>query len=66
MLLEAQMFTRQSIVAYGKPLAETTTDLPEPRGSEILLRVTHCGVCHSDIHAGNVLMTEKGDFFIVD
>jgi alcohol dehydrogenase/propanol-preferring alcohol dehydrogenase len=23
---------------------------PEPEGTEVLLEVTHCGVCHSDIH----------------
>ncbi|HET9148566.1 MAG TPA: alcohol dehydrogenase, partial [Acetobacteraceae bacterium] len=23
---------------------------PEPQGTEILLEVTHCGVCHSDLH----------------
>ena len=23
---------------------------PEPKGTEVLLEVTHCGVCHSDLH----------------
>ena len=23
---------------------------PEPQGSEVLIEVTHCGVCHSDLH----------------
>jgi len=41
---------RQSLVAYGEPLAETQGSLPEPKGSEVLVRVTSCGVCHSDLH----------------
>jgi D-arabinose 1-dehydrogenase-like Zn-dependent alcohol dehydrogenase len=41
---------RQSLVAYAAPLCETVVDCPEPRGSEILVRITRCGVCHSDVH----------------
>jgi D-arabinose 1-dehydrogenase-like Zn-dependent alcohol dehydrogenase len=41
---------RQSLVDYGKPLKATQAQTPEPQGSEVLLRVSHCGVCHSDIH----------------
>jgi len=41
---------RQSLVDYGKSLVATEAPTPEPRGSEVLLRVSHCGVCHSDIH----------------
>ena len=40
----------QSIVAFGEPLESTTTDTPVPTGSQVLLKVTHCGVCHSDVH----------------
>jgi D-arabinose 1-dehydrogenase-like Zn-dependent alcohol dehydrogenase len=40
----------QALLDYGHPLAETETDLPRPAGSEILLKISHCGVCHSDIH----------------
>jgi alcohol dehydrogenase len=43
-------FHRQSLVAYGQPLCETIADLPKPRGSEVLVRVECCGVCHSDLH----------------
>jgi D-arabinose 1-dehydrogenase-like Zn-dependent alcohol dehydrogenase len=43
-------FHRQSLVAYGQPLCETVADRPIPRGSEVLLRVECCGVCHSDLH----------------
>src|SRR5579885_3509223 len=41
---------RQSLVAYGQPLCETVADLPAPHGTEVVLRVERCGVCHSDLH----------------
>jgi D-arabinose 1-dehydrogenase-like Zn-dependent alcohol dehydrogenase len=41
---------RQSLVEYGQPLQATEIPTPTPQGSEVLLRVTHCGVCHSDLH----------------
>jgi D-arabinose 1-dehydrogenase-like Zn-dependent alcohol dehydrogenase len=41
---------RQSLVDYGKPLQATEAPTPAPKGSEVLLRVSHCGVCHSDLH----------------
>jgi alcohol dehydrogenase len=41
---------RQSLTAYGAPLCETVVDCPEPRGSEVLVRIERCGVCHSDLH----------------
>ncbi len=41
---------RQSIVEYGAPLRPTTAKTPGPKGTEVLVRVRHCGVCHSDVH----------------
>lgn len=41
---------RQSLTAYDAALEETKVPAPEPRGSEILLRIAACGVCHSDLH----------------
>jgi D-arabinose 1-dehydrogenase-like Zn-dependent alcohol dehydrogenase len=41
---------RQSLVAYGAPLDQTSAALPEPRGSEVVVRISRCGVCHSDVH----------------
>ena len=38
------------IIEWGKPLERREYDNPEPEGSEVLLRVTGCGVCHSDLH----------------
>ena len=39
-----------AVVENGAPLQEIEVPTPEPRGTEILLEVTHCGVCHSDLH----------------
>jgi alcohol dehydrogenase/propanol-preferring alcohol dehydrogenase len=36
--------------SFGKPLAQALRETPEPRGSEVLVRVGSCGLCHSDIH----------------
>jgi D-arabinose 1-dehydrogenase-like Zn-dependent alcohol dehydrogenase len=41
---------RQSMIAYGEPLQETSADTPSPQGTEVIVRISHCGVCHSDIH----------------
>jgi alcohol dehydrogenase/propanol-preferring alcohol dehydrogenase len=32
------------------PLEEIELPTPEPKGTEVLLETTYCGVCHSDIH----------------
>jgi propanol-preferring alcohol dehydrogenase len=39
-----------AVVENGKPLQEMDFPTPEPRGTEVLIEVTHCGVCHSDLH----------------
>ena len=41
---------RQAIVAYGAPLEAREDPTPEPAGTQVLVRVSHCGVCHSDVH----------------
>lgn len=38
------------IEEFGQPLAQVLRDTPQPQGSEVLLRVAACGVCHSDVH----------------
>src|SRR3984957_12890417 len=52
---------RQSLVAYGEPLCETIVDCPTPRGSEVLVRVERCGVCHSDLHLQDGYFALGGD-----
>ena len=39
-----------AVVENGKDLREMDMATPEPKGTEVLLEVTHCGVCHSDLH----------------
>jgi alcohol dehydrogenase len=41
---------RQSLAAYSTPLCHSVIDSPEPCGTEVLVRVQRCGVCHSDLH----------------
>jgi alcohol dehydrogenase, propanol-preferring len=41
---------RQSLTAYGAPLCETVVEAPQPQGTEVLVRIHRCGVCHSDLH----------------
>jgi alcohol dehydrogenase len=41
---------RLSLTAYEAPLCETVVDCPEPKDSEVLVRIERCGVCHSDLH----------------
>jgi D-arabinose 1-dehydrogenase-like Zn-dependent alcohol dehydrogenase len=38
------------VTLFGKPLAQTTHDTPQPQGSEVMVKVGSCGVCHSDVH----------------
>jgi alcohol dehydrogenase, propanol-preferring len=52
---------RQSLVAYGQPLCETIVDCPAPRGSEVLVRIERCGVCHSDLHLQDGYFALGGD-----
>src|SRR5665647_1610750 len=41
---------RQSLTAYAAPLCETVVDCPQPTGTQVLVRISRCGVCHSDLH----------------
>jgi len=39
-----------AIVENGRPLEQIELPTPEPKGTEVLLEVGQCGVCHSDLH----------------
>jgi D-arabinose 1-dehydrogenase-like Zn-dependent alcohol dehydrogenase len=52
---------RESLVAYGQPLCETIVERPTPRGSEVVVRVERCGVCHSDLHLQDGYFSLGGD-----
>ncbi|MFO1267104.1 MAG: alcohol dehydrogenase [Rubrivivax sp.] len=38
------------VETFGRPLARVLRDTPQPQGTEVLLQVGSCGVCHSDLH----------------
>lgn len=40
----------QSIVAFGQPLECIEVETPKPVGAQVLVKIEHCGVCHSDVH----------------
>jgi D-arabinose 1-dehydrogenase-like Zn-dependent alcohol dehydrogenase len=52
---------RQSMTAYAAPLCETIVEAPEPRGTEVVVRISRCGVCHSDIHLHDGYFSLGGD-----
>ena len=39
-----------AVVEWGEPLEALEQPTPEPSGTEVLIRVTAAGVCHSDLH----------------
>ena len=47
---QSMQMRRQSLTVYGGPLCETVVNVPRPQGSEVLVRIERCGVCHSDLH----------------
>lgn len=38
------------LVAANAPLELVESETPAPQGTEVLVKVTACGVCHSDLH----------------
>src|ERR671935_2047932 len=38
------------VIEHGQPLQKVLASTPKPQGSEVLVRVTRSGVCHSDLH----------------
>jgi D-arabinose 1-dehydrogenase-like Zn-dependent alcohol dehydrogenase len=38
------------VVEWSKPLEAREHDTPVPTGTEVLLKLKYCGVCHSDVH----------------
>lgn len=59
-----------AVVETGQPLKELELPTPEPTGEQVLLEVTHAGVCHSDLHIwegeydlgsrGKMRLTDRG------
>jgi D-arabinose 1-dehydrogenase-like Zn-dependent alcohol dehydrogenase len=38
------------VVEHGQPLQRALRATPKPTGTEVLMRITRSGVCHSDLH----------------
>ena len=38
------------VIEHGKPLQKAMRETPRPKGTEVLVRITRSGVCHSDLH----------------
>jgi len=38
------------VVEWGKPLEKIERQTPRPAGTEVLVKLKYCGVCHSDVH----------------
>ena len=38
------------VIEHGKPLQKILHETPKPTGTEVLVRITRSGVCHSDLH----------------
>ena len=40
----------QATVELGQALRLVQSETPVPTGKEVLIQISHCGVCHSDVH----------------
>ncbi|WP_119166617.1 alcohol dehydrogenase [Algihabitans albus] len=39
-----------SVTEFGAPLERLERETPQPAATQVLVRVSHCGVCHTDLH----------------
>ena len=49
------------VETFGRPLSQVIRDTPQPQGSEVIVRVGSCGVCHSDVHLHDGYFDLGGD-----
>jgi D-arabinose 1-dehydrogenase-like Zn-dependent alcohol dehydrogenase len=45
-----QTWNSYRIEEFGQPLRLRTEPVPQPQGTEVLVRITGCGACHTDVH----------------
>ena len=48
--MRSKVLKSYRITAHGRPLSAVEAPLPQPKGREVLVRVSACGVCHTDLH----------------
>ena len=55
-------YTSYDLIEWGKPFEKRQNAMPEPTLSEVLVRVTAAGLCHSDLHVqkGYMDLGEEG------
>ncbi|KAI0151080.1 alcohol dehydrogenase [Pestalotiopsis sp. NC0098] len=46
----AEMMNVWALKEWDTPLQKIRQPIPTPEGGEVLIKVTHAGVCHSDLH----------------
>ena len=49
-MTDAARMRSYKLTQFGAPLSEVIESPPAPKETEVLLRVSACGVCHSDLH----------------
>ena len=61
-------YTSYDLIEWGQAFEERRHPLPEPDGSEVLIRVTAAGLCHSDLHVkkGYMDLGEEGELRFSD
>ncbi|KAF3013011.1 hypothetical protein E8E14_008141 [Neopestalotiopsis sp. 37M] len=46
----AELMDVWALTEWDAPLQKIRQPVPKPEGTEVLIKVTHAGVCHSDLH----------------
>jgi len=61
-------YTSYDLVEFDKPLEAREREIPDPEGTEVLIRVRRAGVCHSDLHIqeGYFDLGEEGELRMED
>lgn len=61
-------YTSYDLVEFGAPLEARDRPMPEPEGTQVLLRIRRSGVCHSDLHIadGYFDLGEEGQLRMAD
>jgi D-arabinose 1-dehydrogenase-like Zn-dependent alcohol dehydrogenase len=52
-MASASAMRSYKLTQFGAPLTEVIESPPAPKGAQVLLRVSACGVCHSDLHVAD-------------